>query len=260
MHLNFSFVKRIHEKLFHQLSFLDEVLSDSNLPYSLWAGTLLGAVRERDFISWDDDADIILHRKDYDRAICLLESTDVSSFDISFEFLRDTLWLYRLKSKVVIDGVNFEAATDFFVLDNAFRNPYIHRIHVLFLTVIQTSLKTHVNYKKGSKISHLIQGLIIMISSFVSRDKKLILYDFISGVVKKNTGFLFLSNTSSAHLGKRFETSEFNLEGKAFLRNKEFPIFNEFDIVLSKLYGDDYMAPPVISERKPKHNSNEGNK
>lgn len=256
MQLDYGFVKKIHEKLFAQLCFLDEVLSDSNLPYSLWAGTLLGSVRERNFISWDDDADIILHRKDYDRAVLLLKSIQVSSSDISFEFLRDTLWLYRLKSKVVIDGVNFEATTDFFVLDNAFRNRLIHRIHVLLITVIQTSLKTRVNYKKGSKISHVIQVLIITISALVPRDKKLRFYDVICSLVKKNTGFLFLSNTSRAHLGKRFKTAGFDLDGKAFLRNKEFPIFKEYDIVLSKLYGHDYMVPPVISERRPKHNSN----
>lgn len=45
----------------------DKVCKKHNLKYSLAAGTLLGAVRHRGFIPWDDDIDVLMPRKEFDR-------------------------------------------------------------------------------------------------------------------------------------------------------------------------------------------------
>ena len=45
---------------------LDRVCKEHNLRYYLWAGTMLGAIRHKGFIPWDDDLDIAMPRKDYD--------------------------------------------------------------------------------------------------------------------------------------------------------------------------------------------------
>ena len=52
---------------------LDKVCKEHNLRYYLWAGTMLGAIRHKGFIPWDDDLDIAMPRKDYDpRSACCL--------------------------------------------------------------------------------------------------------------------------------------------------------------------------------------------
>ena len=49
------------------LKAVDKVCQEHGLRYYLWAGTMLGAVRHKGFIPWDDDMDICMPRPDYDR-------------------------------------------------------------------------------------------------------------------------------------------------------------------------------------------------
>lgn len=59
--------KQIWVCLLDLLDQVDRVCKKYNIPYYAIGGTLLGAVRHKGFIPWDDDLDIAMMRKDYNR-------------------------------------------------------------------------------------------------------------------------------------------------------------------------------------------------
>ena len=62
------------------LKIFDNFCKRYNLHYSLYAGTLLGAVRHKAFIPWDDDLDVCMARDEYDRFIALWEKAPCEGY------------------------------------------------------------------------------------------------------------------------------------------------------------------------------------
>lgn len=65
------------------LSAVDAFCRQNRLAYSLAYGTLIGAVRHKGFIPWDDDIDLLMPRPDYDRFVQTFHSDQDEVFDLS---------------------------------------------------------------------------------------------------------------------------------------------------------------------------------
>ena len=60
-------LREIQSETLKIVKFIDKICLDLNLNYALFYGTLIGAVRHKGFIPWDDDLDIVMPRNDYDK-------------------------------------------------------------------------------------------------------------------------------------------------------------------------------------------------
>ncbi len=75
-------LKEIQEVEKDILSYVDKLCRKHGLRYWVCGGTLLGTIRHKGFIPWDDDADIFLPWKDYQRLIEIFEEEENDRFSM----------------------------------------------------------------------------------------------------------------------------------------------------------------------------------
>ena len=101
-------IDEMKEYLLGILQEFDKLCQENQMRYSIAYGTLLGAVRHKGFIPWDDDVDVVMPREDYEKLLSIKYKTkkyEVKSYryseDYYYEFSkmidRDTLVLEKYR-------------------------------------------------------------------------------------------------------------------------------------------------------------------
>ena len=108
-------LKKIQEQELLLLKECIKLCEDNNIEYFALGGTLLGAVRHQGFIPWDDDIDLGIPRKYYDKLIELL--SDNEEVVLEKNIINLNVLQYKKKENIQIGSESYSVYIDLFPLD-----------------------------------------------------------------------------------------------------------------------------------------------
>ena len=235
---------------------------DNNINYSLGYGTLLGAIRHKGFIPWDDDIDIILPRKDNEYLLSIFpkvhNSVSIGALERNPKWNRPYANAYdirTLKIEDIDDNVeDVGIGIDIFPIDEVpndlkkWERYNKKRRILLFLYLVKT-----IKIKKGRNLIKntilLLAKLLILISS---RKLALIINNFALKGAGHNSCFVF-ETVEDLSSKERFSKSWFNDYCDVEFENNKFRAIACYDAFLKAAYGDYMTLPP--KEKQITHHS-----
>ena len=243
-------------KLLEILVYFRDFCEEHNLRFTLAAGTMLGAVRHKGFIPWDDDVDVQMPREDYERLIRIWNKEADTSRFVCDVTTKDYCSKFPM---AVIRSVNTTCIYDHSVnsdicqglkidvefLDGVPEGKYAQKLNLLCAYILALFRSQRIP-ARASKVKTIVSA--ILLGLFPSNHLKWIISRFCEKRLMKykysehNTvRYLFCPPREKAIFEK---IVYFDFEGY------KMPIPEGYDSYLRAAYND-YMKLPIEEKRKP---------
>jgi lipopolysaccharide cholinephosphotransferase len=237
--LNDYQIKKMQELLLELLLFIHNVCEKYGIKYSIFYGTLLGAVRHKGFIPWDNDADVAMLRADYNEFFRVVKREIGDRYGIIELTSRKAISIKGTKFRLFGDSKSYNIYLDVFPFDCVFEcSSKIYRLQEsLFLYLIKKSKKNKSDSNSEcTGIGRMIKQLaIFVVSAFNKIDTGWIHY-FVPDS-RQFSSIVYSSNVFKTRMVIGFE-------------NYKFYASQMFDYILTMDYKD-YMTPPSLEMRIP---------
>lgn len=240
---------------------IDRYCKDNNIDYSLACGTLIGAIRHKGYIPWDDDIDLYMTRSNYNKFISMFPESLDGCYIMSLE--RNSKWnkpyakicdnrtLLIENTKHIIDGMGL--GIDLFPIDEVpdevgMWNSYNRRRKLLMLFHSAKFVK----WRAGRSIAkNLFLHFTKMILYPISPRKLAIVIDNFCQKYN-NQGFHSLFENCQGPWGGPFLKTDMDAYVDIDFEHLKFRAMKGYDDYLHAVYGN-YMELPPIEKRVSHH-------
>jgi len=222
---------------------------ENQIQYSLDWGSLLGAVRHKGFIPWDDDLDIMVDRNNYEKIKLYINNSA-----LTIERDNKALWIDRIRPKndKIVGG--YLPTIDIFLVDNAPDGKWAKKIRLLSLLFLQGMLKSNPNFNKGNIFFRLSTLVTYALGRIIPNNLKLKWYnDLMQRSNGKSTEKKASYNTAFEDMPKLYFPDVIDHVKAVPFEDTEAFITTTFHQCLVDKFGSDYMTPPSDDKRVPIH-------
>lgn len=153
------------------LNHVTDFCDNNNIKYFLCAGTLLGAVRHKGYIPWDDDIDLMMLREDYEKFIESFNHSELTLFHYSKQdnyntpFIKISHDSSSIVDNTLLNNVNYGINIDIFPIDNICEDRNKQKKlykHTYILERLLSSKRANHLYKKKSIYKRMIKLVLKM--------------------------------------------------------------------------------------------------
>lgn len=250
-----------------QMSILDEIAricKNNNLQYYIAYGSLLGAIRHKGYIPWDDDMDIAMQRDDYEKLLDILKNKkadkaewisiiDDSASDYYYPFAKAIDNRTEIKSD---RHKGYQGIwVDIFPIDGLPSPLFAAKAFIFFcsfLRVVGLAMSTDFSAKTLNAWTLAYKRFFNIISTIIGKKRICRFVEWVFHRYKIQNSSRVAILFSGHNFDAIFNKKDLLPQATYAFENRMYTSFKNYDLYLTQLYGNYRKLPP--EEKRITHN------